>query len=41
MTIREKGDASFDIRKLLGDAREAIKETVKEKIKLFGSDGKI
>ncbi len=30
----------FDPRKLLAPGAEAIKETVKEKIKLFGSDGK-
>ena len=39
--VRNHSDISFDIRKLLGDAREAVKETVKEKIKIFGSDGKI
>lgn len=38
--VKNKEDISFDIRKLLGDAREAVKETVKEKIKTFGSDGK-
>ena len=30
----------FDPRKLLAPGFEAIKETVREKIKLFGSDGK-
>ncbi|MBR0118970.1 MAG: class II fructose-bisphosphate aldolase, partial [Eubacterium sp.] len=30
----------FDPRKLLAPGAEAIKETVREKIKLFGSDGK-
>ncbi|MEW6295641.1 MAG: class II fructose-bisphosphate aldolase [Candidatus Diapherotrites archaeon] len=30
----------FDPRKFLGEAREAVKDTVKEKIKLFGSEGK-
>lgn len=39
-TVRNENGVSFDIRKLLGDAREAVKETVKEKIKIFGSDGK-
>ncbi len=39
--LKYQGGASFDIRKLLGDAKEAVKETVKEKIKIFGSDGKI
>jgi len=38
--IREQNDVSFDLRKLLGGAREAVKETVKQKIKYFGSDGK-
>lgn len=33
-------DASYDIRKILGDAREAVKKTVVEKIKLFGSCNK-
>ncbi|TAK95516.1 class II fructose-bisphosphate aldolase [Patescibacteria group bacterium] len=31
---------SFDIRKSLGSAREAVKDVVKSKIKIFGSDGK-
>jgi len=39
-TIRDQDNISFDLRKLLGDAREAVKEVVKEKIKIFGSDGK-
>lgn len=30
----------FDPRKILGPAREALKEVVKQKIKLFGSQGK-
>ncbi|HAV11678.1 MAG TPA: tagatose-bisphosphate aldolase, partial [Candidatus Moranbacteria bacterium] len=38
--VREQNEISFDVRKLLGDAREAVKETVKQKIKSFGSDGK-
>ena len=38
--VREQADFSFDIRKLLGDARESVKEAVKKKIKIFGSDGK-
>lgn len=37
---RNQGTVSFDIRKLLGDAREAVKNTVREKIKIFGSEGK-
>jgi fructose-bisphosphate aldolase class II len=32
--------ASLDIRKFLGGAREAVKESVKNKLKLFGSEGK-
>jgi len=39
-TLKNKDAMSFDPRKLLGDAREAVKKTVKEKIKIFGSDGK-
>ena len=38
--IGERGDMSLDARKLLGAAREAVKNIVKEKIKNFGSDGK-
>ncbi|PIP27814.1 MAG: tagatose-bisphosphate aldolase [Candidatus Moranbacteria bacterium CG23_combo_of_CG06-09_8_20_14_all_35_22] len=34
-------EMSFDIRKLLEGAREAVKETVKQKIKYFGSEGKM
>ncbi|MEK7598257.1 MAG: class II fructose-bisphosphate aldolase [Patescibacteria group bacterium] len=37
---KDQNDISFDVRKILGDAREAVKQTVKEKIKIFGSDGK-
>lgn len=40
-TIKNQDDISFDIRKLLGGAREAVKKVVQEKIKIFGSDGKI
>ncbi|PIR73235.1 MAG: tagatose-bisphosphate aldolase [Candidatus Moranbacteria bacterium CG10_big_fil_rev_8_21_14_0_10_35_21] len=39
-SVREQENVSFDVRKLLGDAREAVKKTVKEKIKIFGSEGK-
>lgn len=38
--VKDQDNVSFDIRKLLGGAREAVKEVVKEKIKIFGSDGK-
>lgn len=40
-SVRNQGNVSFDIRKLLGEARESVKEVVKKKIKIFGSDGKI
>lgn len=39
-SVREQGEVSFDLRKLLGGAREAVKDTVKLKIKYFGSAGK-
>ena len=39
-SVRNQGNVSFDIRKLLGEARDAVKDTVKTKIKIFGSDGK-
>ena len=39
-TIRERGDMSYDIRKVLGQARDEVKEAVKQKIKMFGSEGK-
>lgn len=39
-SVREQNEASFDIRKLLGGAREAVKKEVIKKIKIFGSDGK-
>jgi len=35
------GEVSYDVRKILGDAREAVKHTVMNKIKYFGSDGRI
>jgi fructose-bisphosphate aldolase, class II len=38
--VHEQNDISFDIRKLLGDARQAVKEVVKEKMRFFGSEGK-
>jgi fructose-bisphosphate aldolase class II len=40
-SVRNQEDVSFDLRKLLGEAREAVKDTVKRKIKIFGSDGKV
>jgi fructose-bisphosphate aldolase class II len=39
-SVRNQGNVSFDIRKLLGESRDAVKEVVKKKIKIFGSDGK-
>ncbi len=39
-SIREQGDPSFDLRELLGHSGEAVKEMIKEKIKIFRSDGK-
>jgi fructose-bisphosphate aldolase class II len=33
-------EVSYDVRKILGDARESAKETIKQKIKYFGSEGK-
>lgn len=39
-SVRNQGKVSFDIRKLLGEARDSVKDTVKKKIKIFGSDGK-
>lgn len=38
--LLDKNPDMIDPRKYLGPAREAIKETVKEKIRLFGSSGK-
>jgi len=40
-SLRDQSSASFDIRKVLGDAKGAVKKAVKEKIKSFGSAGKI
>lgn len=39
-TKNQGREISFDVRKLLGEARDAVKEVVKAKMKLFGSDGK-
>ena len=36
-----KGEVSFDVRKLLGDAREAVKNVVMKKMECFGCKGKI
>jgi fructose-bisphosphate aldolase class II len=40
-SVREQNEISFDLRKLLGGARLAVKNEVMKKIKYFGSDGKI
>ncbi|HOW60755.1 MAG TPA: class II fructose-bisphosphate aldolase [Candidatus Moranbacteria bacterium] len=37
---RQQNDISFDIRKVLGDAQEAVKNAVKERIRYYGSEGK-
>lgn len=39
-SVTSQGELGFDLRKLLGGARDAVKETVKYRIKMFGSDGK-
>jgi fructose-bisphosphate aldolase, class II len=38
--IKNRDSMSFDPRNLLGNARKAVEEMVKSKIKIFGSDGK-
>lgn len=38
--VNNEETASFDITKFLGAAREAVKESVKKKIEIFGSVGK-
>jgi fructose-bisphosphate aldolase class II len=38
--IGEKGEMEMDVRKLLTQAREAVKDMVKEKIRNFGSENK-
>lgn len=39
-SFKEDEGAAFDVRKLLGSARNAVHEIIKQKIKFFGSDGK-
>lgn len=39
-TFKCDKDPGFDVRAILGDARKAVKESVKHKMKLFGSAGK-
>ncbi|MFC1644479.1 ketose-bisphosphate aldolase [Patescibacteria group bacterium] len=38
--LREKGELSFDVRKVIGEGRDEVENVVKEKMKMFGSDGK-
>jgi fructose-bisphosphate aldolase class II len=38
--IKTEDNNSFDVRRLLGQAREDVKDAVKKKIRFFGSDGK-
>ncbi|MEI6587435.1 MAG: class II fructose-bisphosphate aldolase [Candidatus Moraniibacteriota bacterium] len=40
-SVSGQGELGFDLRKLLGGAQDAVKETVKYKMKIFGSDGKV
>lgn len=39
-TVKSKDEVSFDIRKILGDAQEEVKKTVKKKMEDFCSSGK-
>ncbi len=39
-TVRSQNEISFDIRKILGDAQEEVKKTVKRKMEDFCSSGK-
>jgi ketose-bisphosphate aldolase len=38
--VKNKEEMSFDIRKILGESRNQVENAVKEKIKIFGSDGR-
>jgi len=38
--VMKQGPMNLDAREFLGEARDAVKDVVKEKIKMFGSDGK-
>jgi fructose-bisphosphate aldolase class II len=38
--VKKQGPMSLDVREFMGEARDAVKNVVKEKIKIFGSDGK-
>lgn len=39
--IMKQGPMNLDVREFMGEARDAVKNVVKDKIKMFGSDGKI
>jgi fructose-bisphosphate aldolase class II len=39
-TVRSKDEISFDLRKILGDAQEEVKQTVMKKMESFCSSGK-
>jgi fructose-bisphosphate aldolase class II len=38
--VMKEGPMNLDIREFLGSARDAVKDVIKDKIKMFGSDGK-
>lgn len=38
--VMKQGPMNLDVREFLGESRDAVKNVVKEKIKIFGSDGK-
>lgn len=39
-SVKNQNGISFDVRSLLGSAREAVRDVVKQRIKYYGSDGK-
>jgi len=39
--VKDRDSMSFDPRNLLGNAMKSVEEVIKNKIKIFGSDGKI
>ncbi|MDH4330445.1 MAG: class II fructose-bisphosphate aldolase [Candidatus Moranbacteria bacterium] len=38
--VKNKEEMSFDLRKILGESRDQVEDAVKDKIKIFGSDGR-
>lgn len=38
--VMKEGPMNLDIREFLGSARDAVRDVIKDKIKIFGSDGK-